>query len=366
MNGFRTDGVTSPFEGIASGRGIRVAAIALSLAALVVGSNYESRVAFATLLVAVLVGGAVGVKTRTRDSYLLFGNAMIGSVAALVLAWLLIGVLPVAYFDLSLADVLTVMLYRVAGTGFPVLFAFYVGVFGGTAASAYSVSFAPRRGVTAVVVGLAVYAGSHVLLLSLRPDLGTQTIRVLGAKSDLVLLYNVLKVLGGVTAFVGVVALADLRPYRQVLVAAVVVTAAFAGAGVVTAHETYTTSLVASDVEAEVSTTVTDVAVAERTLQVTATVENPTAHEFRITAGFLRVYSGADQLAYGALSIEGAEAVEVGAGEEVTIEYTMRLSPDQRDQVQDALEADGATLRGRHGVAVADGETAISFTAQVG
>lgn len=355
------------YDPVVARRGLRVLAIAVSVAGVLVGQQYETVLSVYGLLFVATVGGIIGVHSWSRDGYRLYGNVIIGTTTGLLLAWVVLGVLPTLYIDVSVFDAMFVTVYTSALTAYPVLLAFFSGLFGGTLVLAVGNTVGRARGIMLSVLGLVAYTGAHLMLLQVMPYHGEDAISPSFGSRGEIRAYELLKFFGGLVAFYGLISWGGDLPFDRALVACALVCAAFGGAGIASADAQFTGAMDVTAVQSGVSTDVESVSVADEQLSLTTTVHNPTDSSFVVTAGFLRVYSGSAQLAYGPLTVENPDGrVRVPAGGSATIEYSLRLSPRSAETTQTALESGDLRLVGRHAIDLNGRSGAIRFSAWVG
>lgn len=341
--------------------------VALALGGLVVGTQFGSPVSGYGLLLAAVLGGALGVESGRRDGYTFYGNLLLGTILGPLLAWLVAGIFPTLYLDVSVFSATVATSVRTGASVYPVVLSFYAGLFGGMLVASAARRLDAPRGVALAAGGLAIYTAAHLVLAGLRPSLGERAIRPLAEQGGRARLYELLKLVGGLATFGGVAAVAAAVDYDRVLLAGVVAGVAFAGAGLGTSHAAVSAALTAEDVAGAAETEVTGVRVADGELRFAATVRNPTDTRVVVEAGFMRAFQGGDQLAYGPLVVESdGGSVVVPPGGSATVEVAMRTSDDQAATTSDALRSGEVRLAGRLSASIAGQRASIPFEATAG
>lgn len=332
----------------------RVAAVSVGIAGIVIGVQFQSVVTGYGLLIAALFGGALGVKSRYRDGYVFYGNLILGTIFGPLLAWVFAGVFPTLYIDVGVFTAMVSVSVRTGAKIYPVLMSFYAGLFAGILGRGLYNRASTRAGVGLVLVGLLGYTVAHLALAGLRPTLGEAGIRMLGQQGGQARLFEVAKLFSGIVGFAGVAAVSEEVGFDRLLLAAAVVCAAFAGAGVASTHAEFQSILTAEAVSGALETEVGEVGMDGEAIEFAVTVRNPTDTEVVVTAGFMQVFDGNDQIAFGPIQIQNeGGTVVVPPGETATVQVSMPLSPDQTEAVSAAMAEDGIRLDGRLSVEIA-------------
>ena len=319
-------------------RALRITGLTVCLTGLLVGVGWDFILSDAGFLLALLLGTVVGMKSSRIRNYELYGDLLLGIGFSGVLAWVVFGTVPaLAFPEVQLHDGIAMLYTRFWGTYLFVTAVFCIGLFCGLILDSYDYQASPQKAVLALVLGLGVLAAGYILLADIG---GTNSIgytNVLGWEVVQVFVMFI----GGAVALFGVAGLARKASLGYVLLAMAVVTTAFAGAGFAAAYEDFTTTVVASEIDEQATGEVENAELVEDELHITVTVENPTDRTFTIEdVGSVQVREETNLLARGALSSKhdpGPQELE--PGESVTIEYTLPLSPTERDDIEAAMEA---------------------------
>ena len=317
-------------------RALRVIAITVCLTGLLVGVGWDFAFSDVGFLLALFLGTVVGMKSSRIRNYELYGDLLLAIGFSGALAWVVFGTVPaLAFPEVQIHDGIMMLYTRFWGTYLFVTAVFCIGLFCGLILDSYDYRASPQRAALMLVVGLGVLAGGYALLADLGSE-PTGYTNVIGWEVVQILVMFV----GGAVALFGVAALARKTSLGHVLLAMAVVTTVFAGAGFAHAYEDFTTTIVASDIDEQATGEVENTELVGDELHITVTVENPTDRAFTVQdVGSVQVRDGTELVARGALSSKHDPGEqELQPGDSVTIEYTLPLSPSERDDVEAAME----------------------------
>ena len=341
-------------------RALRILGITACLTGLLVGVGWEFVLSDAGFFLALLLGAVVGMKSSRIRNYELYGDLLLAIGMSGVFAWVVFGTVPaLALPEVQIHDGIMVVYTRFWGTYLFVTAVFCIGLFCGLILDSYDYRTSPKRAVLILAIGVAVLAAGYVLMSDLGGNDPVSFTNVPGWE----IVRIAVMFAGGGIALAGVAGLARTVPLGHVLVALVVVTTVFAGAGFAHAYDDFSTMVVASEIEEQATGTVENAEVVEDELHVSVTIENPTDTTFTVRdTGHLQVYDGNELLARGTLNSKHQPGPqELQPGETVTIEHTVVLGPGEPEEVEAAI-ADGAVEYSvRTTVDYEDAEVVIRF-----